>query len=201
GQVILRTNGADTDNNSADFGLGTPAPHNLSMSPAPDNSATGSGTTDPNSSQDTTNPNTTTDNSTPDTSATDTGSNSSGASGGSSTPAYSNSVVISEFLPNPDGPDDGEEWIELYNNSDSSVDLSKWILDDSSKDGSIGSSAYTLPAGSIVAADAYFVVDLPEKSFALNNTGGDTVRLFHPDKQLVTQVSYTGNAAVDTTYA
>lgn len=41
-------------------------------------------------------------------------------------------VVINEFIPNPSGSDNapkpGGEWVELYNNSGSSVDVAGWVL-------------------------------------------------------------------------
>ncbi|MBI2607931.1 MAG: lamin tail domain-containing protein [Candidatus Doudnabacteria bacterium] len=117
-----------------------------------------------------------------------------------STIQYSSSVTISEFLPNPDGIDSGEEWIELFNSSDAQVDLSGWILDDDSESGEIGSSAYTLE-NLVIKPESYLAIDLPEGSFALNNSGGDEVRLFWPNGQLVSLVTYTGSASSDETYA
>lgn len=118
-----------------------------------------------------------------------------------SVPTFSKDVIISEILPNPDGADNGEEWIELYNNFSEDVDLSGWIIDDESTEGSIGKDAYIFPEGSTIKASLYSVINLPEEVFALNNTGGDTVRLFWPDQTLVTAVAYTGNVKEDTTYA
>gem|GEM_PF-6229190 len=114
-------------------------------------------------------------------------------------PRYSQAIVISEFLPNPDGSDSGEEWVELFNPSNADVDLSDWKLDDQGQ--AVGSSAYTFPKNSVIKAQGYLVVDLPEGSFTLNNTGGDSVRLIWPDKTIVTEVAYTGNANADQTYA
>ncbi|MDP4001295.1 MAG: lamin tail domain-containing protein [bacterium] len=113
---------------------------------------------------------------------------------------YSSSVIISEFMPNPDGIDNGEEWVEIFSSAEDSVDLDGWILDDDSETGEIGSSAFTLENLSI-QPQSYLAVDLPEGSFALNNSGGDTVRLFRPDGKLADSVVYTGNASSDETYA
>ncbi len=41
---------------------------------------------------------------------------------------YSNSIIISEFIPNPSGTDKETEWIELYNNSDNIANLSNWQI-------------------------------------------------------------------------
>lgn len=46
----------------------------------------------------------------------------------SSTP----NIVINEFMANPEGSDSGNEWIELYNKSDNSVNLSGWKLGEES---------------------------------------------------------------------
>ena len=175
-QAIVRSSGIDTDNNSVDFIVVPAAPHNLAASPAP--ALTPTPAPDP----------------TPTPAPPP-------ASSDSTVPGYSSAITISEFLPNPDGTDSGEEWIELYNSGDSPVDLSGWKLDDESSSGAIGSSAYTFPTGSGVSAHQYFVVDLPEGSFALNNTGGDSVRLIWPDKTVIATVTYTGNAKDDITYA
>ncbi|MBX4204965.1 MAG: lamin tail domain-containing protein [Candidatus Doudnabacteria bacterium] len=170
-QVISRTDGADTDNNSVDFSVSAPNPHNSASvpaspipAPAPAPAPAPSG-------------------------------------GGSSALVYSSAVTISEFLPNPDGADSGEEWIELYNSSNVAVDLAGWILDDESKTGSVGSSAYTLPAGTVISAENFLALDLPEGSFGLDNTGGDVLRLLWPNKQVASQIAYTGNAPEDTSYA
>ena len=41
---------------------------------------------------------------------------------------YADSVVISELLVNPTGSDSGKEFIELYNPTDSSIDISNWQI-------------------------------------------------------------------------
>lgn len=116
-------------------------------------------------------------------------------------PKYSQEIVISEFLPNPDGADSGKEWVEFYNNSPDEVDISDWILDGEATVNLIGKSAYTFPSGSKIAAQSFWAFNLPEGSFLLNNTGGDTLRLLWPNKTLLTQATYTQNARDDETYA
>lgn len=114
---------------------------------------------------------------------------------------YSSDVVISEFLVNPDGSDSGEEWVELYNNYSGEIDLSGWILDDESSNGVPGSSAYELPEGTTIGERDYLVIELPEGAFALNNTGGDTLRLIWPNGLVANQVTYAESAPEDQTYA
>lgn len=116
-------------------------------------------------------------------------------------PTFSSDILISEFLPNPDGPDSGEEWIELFNNSLADVDLSGWIFDDEAANGSIGSSAYKIPAPTSIKAQSFLVISLADGTFALDNTGGDSLRLFWPDNTLFKQVSYTDNPKIDSAFA
>ncbi len=120
-------------------------------------------------------------------------------SGGSTQVSYSSAILISEILPNPSGKDDGFEWIELFNSATADIDLSGWILDDEGE--AIGKDAYKIEAGTIIPAKSYFVITLPENNFSLNNTGGDTVRLFWPDKNLESFVRYDATAPTNETYA
>ena len=66
-------------------------------------------------------------------------------------------VVINEIMVNPAGGCDGsctpstEEWFELYNTCTEDVDLSCFVLTD-------GDFGITLPAGTIIPANGYFVI-------------------------------------------
>ena len=94
-------------------------------------------------------------------------------------------VVINEFLPNPDDPDDASEWIELYNVSSYTVNLNSWVLDDIVG----GSSPFPL-TGKSIAGNDYLVVEKSESGIGLNNSG-DTVRLIGPDSNVVDEHSYS----------
>jgi len=101
-------------------------------------------------------------------------------------------VVLNEFLPNPEGNDNASkpngEWVKLYNNSTSDVDVNGWVLYDaydthelvisatnSDNDGNPLDSGETIvPAGGILT-----VYRNGDGDFELNNTGGDTVRLYN----------------------
>lgn len=112
--------------------------------------------------------------------------------------SYSIAIKISEFMPNPEGNDSGEEWVELYNDSNSHVELKGWKLDDYSSDGKVGSSALLLSEYTIVPS-GYLVVALGEEAFSLNNSS-DTVRLIWPDGKIADQISYE-SAKEEQTYA
>ena len=68
-----------------------------------------------------------------------------------STPFF-NSVVINEVFYDPPGNDTGYEWVELYNNSSTDIDISGWDLKLASGD------YYTFPAGTVIEAHTWIVV-------------------------------------------
>jgi hypothetical protein len=114
-------------------------------------------------------------------------------------------VVISELMYDPSGSDSDKEWVELFNAGASSVDLSKWKINDGSnhvlnvppKNGGIGSIA--IPSGGyvILAADALTfesaypgVPNVIDTSLSFNNTGG-MVLLIDDSGATADSVSYT----------
>lgn len=99
----------------------------------------------------------------------------------------SSPIVLNEILPNPSGGGAEEgEYIELYNSSDDSVDISSWSLDDQA-DG--GSKPYVFPADTTISAHQFLSFFKSKTSVALNNSG-DTVRLINKDNQEVDSFSY-----------
>jgi hypothetical protein len=78
------------------------------------------------------------------------------------------SILINEVLP---APSSGPEWVELYNTSDSAVDVSGWRIDDDTP----GGTQTTIPAGSIIAPRAVLAVAIT--TAILNNTGDSVVLL------------------------
>ena len=100
---------------------------------------------------------------------------------------YNQSVIISEFIPNPTGSDTENEWIELFNQSDQIANLTNWQLDDQED----GSSPFVFPANSLIAPHQFLVLRRPITKISLNNDA-DQVRLIYPDGSLSTEVSYDG---------
>jgi len=72
-------------------------------------------------------------------------------------------VVINEFSSNSD-----PEWVELYNNSDTSVDLNGWFLKDEAQPAKFLTT--------IIPARGYYVFE--NSNGWLNNSGGDTITLY-----------------------
>lgn len=99
---------------------------------------------------------------------------------------YSDSVVISELLPSPEGPDDKEEWIELFNGNNFAVDLSGWKIQDT-----IGSvKIYIFPEGTIIEPMGFLVLSRPTTKITLNNDG-DGLQLLQPDGKIIHEATFS----------
>lgn len=95
-------------------------------------------------------------------------------------------VVINEYLPNPSGPSSEDtEWIELYNTTTASFDLTGWQLDD--QEG--GSAPYILPSGTTIAGNSYLTFEKSVTGIILNNTT-DEVRLLNAASEAVEVYAY-----------
>ena len=88
-------------------------------------------------------------------------------------------VILSEFSP---APEEGQEWVEIYNPNSTDVDLTGWKIDDI--DG--GSKAYSIPEKTIISEKSYKVFYFTNK---LNNDE-DSIRLIDPSGKLLENYSY-----------
>lgn len=100
-------------------------------------------------------------------------------------PSGQGHVRINEIFPNPSTPQDRGEYIELYNESDSIVDISRWSVTDATKTG-----RYVFPSGTALQPHGYIVITDTDFSFSLNNTS-ETVSLFDASSVLQDTVSYS----------
>lgn len=98
---------------------------------------------------------------------------------------YSNNIYINEFIPDPTGSDQDNEWIELYNDDIETIDLTNWQLDDAED----GSAAFIFEETILMSPGQYLVLSRSQTKIALNNTE-DQVRLFYPNGDLAQEVSY-----------
>ncbi len=118
-------------------------------------------------------------------------------------PSYMN-VVFSEVFYDTPGDDTVEEWIELYNNSPMSVDISGWTITDNNGTG----ATYTFPQSTSMAARSYFTVAVNSTGFvnlygysaslvgaipSLNNTG-DAIVLKNSSGTVKDAVGWEGGA-------
>lgn len=120
----------------------------------------------------------------------------------------SNGVVINELLASNDAgatdeAGDHEDWIELYNNNETDVDLSGYYLTDN------GASLqkWTIPAGTILPAKGYLIIwaDEDQEEGALHtnfklSAGGEVVVLSDPLLNVLDSIVY-GTQTTDLAYA
>lgn len=98
---------------------------------------------------------------------------------------YPEGIVINEILPSPEGPDDTEEWIEIFNENNFKVDLSNWKIKDI-----IGKTkTYIFPKGTKISAKGFLVLKRPISKITLNNDG-DGLKLIQPDGDIVDTITY-----------
>ena len=97
----------------------------------------------------------------------------------------SENVEITEVFPNPEGPDQEEEWIELTNGGTIAVNLGNWILDD----GPGGSDPYIIPDNFIIEPGQTLIIYRTESGIALNNSN-ETVEIVDYNGEIMDEISY-----------
>jgi hypothetical protein len=96
-------------------------------------------------------------------------------------------VLIAALLPNPEGPDEGHEWVKLKNTADAAVDLEGWLL--------VDRAGNERALGGTIAAGAELTIALAAGELPLNNAGGDDIRLVNPGGNVEDAFAYTGEQA------
>lgn len=115
--------------------------------------------------------------------------------------AAAGDVVINELVVNPKGGDSGYEWLELYNTTGSTVDLSGWAIEAGT---SSYSTKHTFAEGTTLAAGGFLTLAEGEVAFtadvtvdgtlAMGNASDvDAVRLVDAEGQPVDTVLYGSN--------
>jgi hypothetical protein len=98
---------------------------------------------------------------------------------------YPSGVVINEILPSPEGPDEEEEWTEIFNQNNFEVDLSNWQITDT-----IGKTiTFTFPARTKIFPKGFLVLSRPTTKITLNNDG-DGLNLIQPDGKIIDTATY-----------
>jgi hypothetical protein len=97
--------------------------------------------------------------------------------------AFKPTLIISEFLPNPEGNDEGKEFVEIFNYGDEIIDLNGFILE-------IGKKKINLQGR--IEPKEYFVISNKENNFYIRNSG-ETLKLYFDDQEIFS-VSYQGKA-------
>lgn len=104
-------------------------------------------------------------------------------------------IIINEVMPNPSGSDSEDEWIELYNNGNTRINLLDWSVDDIEG----GSKPYIFKNEFILEAGKYFLLERLESKLSLNNSD-DMARLFDPNGKIIDEIFY-GKTAQGEAYA
>ncbi|MBS3117619.1 lamin tail domain-containing protein [Candidatus Woesearchaeota archaeon] len=105
------------------------------------------------------------------------------------------SLIISEFLANPEGADNAPapdgEWVELYNDGPVPINLLGVVLKDSFDTHQLIISDVHVHGSLIISPFSYLVIYRNgDGDFSLNNDGLENVRLFDPNGNLLDDVSY-----------
>jgi len=107
-------------------------------------------------------------------------------------------IVINEFMPSNASaivdPDFGEsaDWIELYNSTNTDIDISGYYLSDNIND----STRWAIPAGTIIQAYSFLLVWADGKNSGLHTSFklsavGEEIGLYTADLDLIDSFSYT----------
>ncbi len=99
---------------------------------------------------------------------------------------YPVGIILNEILPSPEGPDQENEWIEIYNQNEIEVDLSGWKLYDTEGSNNI----YTFPTGKKIQGNNYLLLKRPTTKIVLNNTK-DGLKIVNPGGIISDEISYT----------
>lgn len=106
---------------------------------------------------------------------------------------YSKDVGINEILPDPEGDEKEEEFIELYNFSNSDIDLTNWSLEDLGGHKFTFSKEYCKNKNSCEIKSNDFIAitskDYSPKSLTLNNDD-DSLFLFDPNGDKASGILY-----------
>ncbi|MFK7982078.1 MAG: CotH kinase family protein [Saprospiraceae bacterium] len=117
-------------------------------------------------------------------------------------------VVINEFMASNDATvadqdEEFDDWIELFNTTNSDIDLTGYFLSDNSEN----LDKYDIPDGTIISANGYLIVWADEDgmqeglhaNFKLS-AGGEELFLVNPDTLVIDEITF-GEQQTDVAYA
>lgn len=123
--------------------------------------------------------------------------------------ASNSSIVINEVMASntssiADEAGQFDDWIELYNTSSSSVDISNYYISDDS----MNYTKFTIPAGTIMAPNSYLIIWADEDAsqgplhanFKLSASDGEYVYLMNSNREIANSVVF-GAQTADVAYA
>ena len=98
---------------------------------------------------------------------------------------YPAGIVLNEILPSPEGPDEKDEWIEIFNQNNFEVDISNWKITDIAGK----TETYTFPQITKIPAQGFLVLSRPTTKITLNNDE-DGLLLIQPNGNILDSVNY-----------
>ena len=111
---------------------------------------------------------------------------------------FANLVRISEVLPDPEGDDAEEEYIEIQNYGTDSVDLADWVVADSRKKYTISEEDFLETE---LSAGGFLVLYREVTGISLNNTGTEEVRLFNPAGEQADRLAFEAKSKQGQSYS
>jgi hypothetical protein len=111
-------------------------------------------------------------------------------------------IVINEFMASNDqtvADQDGEfnDWIELYNNSNSAIDISGYGISDKNDELNL----FTIPNGTTLQANDYLIIwadkDLDQDGFHADfkiSSGGETLYLTNSNQEIIDSVAFSSQS-------
>lgn len=103
---------------------------------------------------------------------------------------YPSGIYINEILPSPEGADEQNEWLEIYNDNNFEVDMAGWQIKD--QVGAI--KTYTWPENSVIEAKGFLTVSREQSKIVLQNNS-DGLTLINPQGTTVDQIAYSASPA------
>lgn len=115
-----------------------------------------------------------------------------------------NQIVINEINYNPAQSFDSGDWVELYNHSESDIDLSGWTYQDEDAE-----PVFTFPANTVIESKGYAVISSDTVAFKSRHPGiafvktqavfglqgsGDQVRIYNEEGMLIDSLRYNDKA-------
>ena len=98
---------------------------------------------------------------------------------------YPGGIVINEILPAPEGADENNEWIEIYNSNFFDVNIEYWKIQDEQR----SQITYTFPKNLNIPGGGYAMLTRPQTHITLNNDR-DGLSLLSPDGKVVDSMTY-----------
>jgi len=98
---------------------------------------------------------------------------------------YPGNIFINEIMPSPQGLDEENEWIELFNDNDFEVELFNWKV----RDGFGTPGIYVFPKESKIGAKDFMVLKRSESGIKLQNSRDELI-LINPNGKFVYQIAY-----------